>query len=108
VRQTTDSVPEDRMEPPPPVQFHCPECGLSQEPATCTACGDFLCAHCDPDPTLHVACMPPEMIEDRVRAAHDCLLWFMRIRKAARKTWETDTYLLAKAAIKELNSRGIE
>jgi hypothetical protein len=62
------SIPEDRLEPKPPVLFRCPECGTEQDVAVCPKCNDLLCSSCDPDPVLHVACMPPEMIEDRVRA----------------------------------------
>jgi hypothetical protein len=99
-------MPEDILEPRSPVQFRCPECGLVQDVAVCE-CGEPLCARCDPDPRKHVACMMPEEIEDRVRAAHDCILWFMRIRHAARSNGKDACYQIANNALAELEKRGV-
>jgi hypothetical protein len=76
-------MPEDRLEPKEVAKMLCPQCGLVQDFASCK-CGEPLCDHCDPDPEIHVRCMPPERRKpyDLLVDARLCLL---RIRLAIRR-----------------------
>jgi len=95
------AIPEDRLEPPPTVQFRCPECGRLQDVAVCK-CGDPLCEKCDPE-HAHMRCLPPE----QKALLLDCLTAFMRIQDALNRSRTETAFQIAQAYRAMLQEKGV-
>lgn len=95
-------IPEDRQEPRPPVQFRCPQCGLSQDFAACLKCGDQICEKCDLE-HYHMRCLPSEL----TALLLDCYMAFMRIQDAINRGHESTAMNIAQAYRVMLQEKGI-
>ena len=78
------NIPDLPAEPKPLVLFTCPLCGLEQSVQLCPKCQDPLCERCDPDPEMHVRCLPPERMTPYL-LLQDCQLTLLRVNKALRE-----------------------
>jgi hypothetical protein len=99
-------MPEDRLEPNEVAKMLCPQCGLVQDFASCKY-GEPLCEVCDPDPEMHVRCMPPERAAPYLLLL-DCRAGYLRILKATSKGLMSDCTKIATHYNEMLEGRGIK
>ena len=103
---THTDIPEDRLEPKPPVLFRCPECGLEQDVQLCPKCSDPIWEKCDPEVDLHVRCLPPERMTPYL-LLQDCQLTLLRVKKALSEGRKTQAHNIADNMDRVLSSRAI-